>query len=182
MNFTIYLRALRIEDAEFINDLRSIPEMEDMLVGVKRFVSFEREKEWVKSLIMNDDPTKMYFAICKEGNSSIIGYTSISDIDYRNGKCFWSGIKLHPSYSGKGYGFQAELLILKYCFENLRIVRCLAMGLEEHEVALNYMEKAGFVREGLMRKYTFKNGEYKDVWMLSMIDDDYKMVKEKYEL
>jgi RimJ/RimL family protein N-acetyltransferase len=124
----------------------------------------------------------MYFAVTEKDSNEIIGYTSISDIDYRNGKCFWSGIKLSPAVSGKGYGFQIALKVLKYVFEELRMVRCIGMCQEDHTPAIKLMLKAGYEEEGLMRKYLFKNGEYVNVRLYSVTDDDYKTIKEKHNL
>lgn len=181
MDFNIYFRALKQEDAIFINSLRKIEDMENKISGVKRFVSLEREIKWINDLIMNDYATKIYLAICEKGDDTIIGYTSVTDIDYRNGNCFWSGIKLSPDKCGKGYGLQTALLILKYVFEELRMERCIAHGLEEHDVALRMMEKAGFTREGLMRKNVYKNGEYKNTWLLSILKEEYEILKKKYD-
>jgi len=182
MVFDIYIRAFRSEDAPFINALRRIEGMENKLGGIKRFVSPEREMKWVQDIIINDNQSAIYLAICENGNDSIIGYTSISDIDYRNGTCFWSGIKLSPDTSGKGYGHQTALLILKYVFEELRMVRCIATGLEEHEVAIKLMEKAGFKKEGLMRNFVYKNGEHKNAWLMSILKEEYNLIKQKYEV
>lgn len=182
MKFDVQLRSLKMEDALLINELRSIPSMEKMLCGVSKFVSLDREKEWVKLLIMNDNQNQMYFAICLNDSDEAIGYTSFSNIDYRNGTCFWSGIKLHPCKLSKGYGFQVELLMLKYAFEEMRMQCCTAEGLEEYQLALDYMHKAGFVKEGLMRNRVYKNGEYKNIWSLSILLDEYLKTKEKYEL
>ncbi|MCU0605865.1 MAG: GNAT family N-acetyltransferase [Candidatus Edwardsbacteria bacterium] len=182
MVFGIYLRAFRTEDALFINALRRIEAMENKIGGVKRFVSPERELKWVQDIIQGDNPSAVYLAICENGNDGIIGYTSIADIDYRNGSCFWSGIKLAPEKSGKGYGLQTALMILKYVFEELRMVRCIGHALEEHGVAIKLMEKAGFRKEGLMRNYVYKNGEHKNTWLLSILQEEYIQVKQRYEL
>ncbi|SDY70291.1 GNAT family N-acetyltransferase, partial [Hymenobacter psychrophilus] len=94
MEFRIDFRPFRLEDAQFINDLRQLENMESMLVGNKRPVAFERDVKWVQDVMMNDSQTSIYFAIIESGKDEIVGYTSISEIDYRNGTCFWSGIKL----------------------------------------------------------------------------------------
>jgi RimJ/RimL family protein N-acetyltransferase len=180
MEFVISFRALKTEDARFINSLRRISEMENKIGGSKRFVSLEREIKWVNDLIMNDNPSTIYLAICEKGDDTIIGYTSISEIDFRNGSCFWSGIKLSPEHSRLGYGFQVALLVLKYVFEELRMERCIGHGLEEHEVALKLMEKAGFKKEGLMRNYVYKNGEYKNTWLLSILKEEYELIRKNY--
>lgn len=182
MNFDIKFRAFRIGDELFINKLREDEQRESKVGGMKRFVSLDREAKWVKDIIFGDSQTTIYLAITPLGSDEIIGYTSISDIDYREGTCFWSGIKLSRDVSGKGYGTQVALLVLKYVFEELRMVRCIGKCQEEHLPALRLMEKVGYSKEGLMRKSLFKNGQHINQWLMSITDDDYKMVKAEFNL
>lgn len=182
MEFDIKFRAFRMGDETFINALRENEEMESKIGGAKRFVSIDREEKWVHDIIMNDNQSALYFAITENASDDIIGYTSISDIDYRNGSCFWSGIKLSPKVSGKGYGFQTAIKILIYAFDELRMVRCIGMCQEEHTVALKLMLKVGYKQEGLMRKFLFKNGNHINEWLMSFINDDYAELKQKYNL
>ena len=180
MESKIKFRAFKIGDELFINKLREDEERESKVGGMKRFVSLDREAKWVHDIIMGDSQTSFYFAITECDNDDIIGYTSISDIDYRDGTCFWSGIKLSRSFSGKGYGLQVALSVLKYVFEEMRMVRCIGKCQEEHTVALKLMEKAGYSKEGLMRKSLYKNGIHINQWLMSITDDDYKVLKNKY--
>ena len=182
MNFSVWMRALKAEDAGMVNKLRSDPDMENLVVGDKRFVSLAREVKWVSEISMSDNNNPIYMAICEKSRMEAVGYTSISDVDYRNGSCFWSGIKICPASSGRGLGFQAELLVLKYAFEELKMKRVSAKALERHEYAIRYMQKAGFRKEGLMRKCVFKNGEYQNIWMLSILEEEYKELRDKYGL
>ena len=182
MKFDIKFRALKKGDETFINELRAYEEMEAKIGGPKRFVSINREAKWVEDIIMGDSQISIYFAITKCDSDDIIGYTSISDIDYRNGTCFWSGIKLSPIVSGKGYGLQTALKILKYVFEEMRMVRCTGECQESHEIAMKLMLKAGYKTEGLRRKYLYKNGTHINSWLLSVTDDDYIKIKQKYDI
>lgn len=182
MEFKIRFRAFKIGDEVFINKLREDEEREDKVGGMKRFVSIDREAKWVHDIIMGDHKTTSYVAITEIYSDDIIGYTSISDIDYRNGTCFWSGIKLSREFSGKGYGIQTALLIVKYVFEELRMVRCIGKCQEDHIAALNLMQKAGYVKEGLMRKSLYKNGKHINQWLMSITDDDYLKVKKIFNL
>ena len=182
MDFNIDFRAFRLGDEVVINKLRTYRERESKVGGMKRFVSIDREAKWVHDIIMGDSQSSFYFAIVEIGQEEMIGYTSISDIDYRNGSCFWSGIKLIPECSGKGYGTQVALLILKYVFEELRMARCIGTCQENHIAALRLMEKVGYQKEGLMRKSLFKNGCHINQWLLSIADDDYKTIKVNFEL
>jgi RimJ/RimL family protein N-acetyltransferase len=180
MEFDILFRSFKKEDAVFVNKLRQSETVEEKIGGVKRFVSQEKDNKWIEDIIMDDGISKISVVICVNNpQQTVVGYTSISDIDYRNGTCFWSSLKILPEFAGKGYGYQATLKILKHAFEELRMTRCSAMGLESHEVALKMMEKAGYTKEGLMRNFVYKNGEHKNVWLLSVTLEDYKLIKEK---
>jgi RimJ/RimL family protein N-acetyltransferase len=182
MVYQIDLRALKLEDARFINKLRLEENMEQLIGGVKRPVAYERDLMWVEDLILKDHQSFIYFAITPIDNEEIIGYTSISEIDYRNGTCFWSGIKIDSAKAGKGMGTEAALKILKYVFEEMRMERCRAECLEQHEVALKMMLKVGYKQEGLMRRTVYKNGNYNNQWLLSVIREDYVEIKQKFEL
>lgn len=182
MEFNIRFRPLRLEDARFINNLRQMESMEKMIGGSSRPVAYERDVKWVNDLIMNDNQTMVNWAITGLDNDDIIGYTTVTNIDYRNGSCFWGGIKLDPGVAGKGLGQQTALKVLQYCFEELRMVRITSECQEHHVVALNMMLKIGYSKEGLMRKTLFKNGVFNNQWLLSVIDEEYAVIKERFQL
>jgi [ribosomal protein S5]-alanine N-acetyltransferase len=177
MNFQVKLRALSINDAKLINDLRNNTVYEQMIGGEKRFIPYERDLKWVENLIFNYDHSKFYFTVSPNDSDEFIGYTSISDIDYRNGSCFWSGIKIIPSKAGKGIATEVANLVLDYVFNELRMERCKAECLENHAAALKMMLKVGFVQEGLMRSSVFKNGIHNNQWLLSILKDEYFQIK-----
>lgn len=182
MNFNIKFRAFRIGDEFFINKLREDAERESKVGGMNRKVSIDREAKWVKDIIFGDNQKEFYFAVTPIESDEIIGYTSVSDVDYRSGTCFWSGIKLGRSCAGKGYGKQVSLLMSKFVFEELRMVRCIGVCQEEHIAAIRLMESTGYKREGLMRKALFKNGIHINQFLYSITDDDYKQLKQEYQL
>lgn len=182
MKFDIKFRAFKFGDEVFINSLRDDQEMESHIGGIKRYVSIDREEKWVHDLVLNDNSSVIYLAITPIDSNDIIGYLSVHDIDYQSGTCFWSGIKLSRNYEGKGLGFQAGLLITKYVFEELRMVRCIGKCQEDHYAMINVMSKIGYKKEGLMRKSMYKNGRHINQWLMSITDDDYMETKEKYEL
>jgi ribosomal-protein-alanine N-acetyltransferase len=182
MEFQIYLRGLQTTDASAINQLRLNEQYESAIIGPKRFVPLERDEKWIEEIIAKDDSSRMYMAICKKKTDEFIGYTSIHEIDYINGKCFWSGIKIVPQAAGKGYGTEVALLVLKYIFEELRMIRCRGECLVDNGGIKNLLDKVGFKTEGIMRSYSYKNGAVKDGYLLSVISDDYRDIKAKYAL
>lgn len=182
MSINIFFRAFEPSDASFINSLRKLEEYENLIGGNKRFVSLAREQRWVEDLIYGDYRDKFYVAICEKEKGNIIGYTSVSDIDHVNKSCFWSGIKIHPEFNGKGYGTQTVLLILKFIFEELNMERCTGQCLEEHIVAKKLMEKVGFKVEALQRHSIFKNGVFHNQFVLSILKSEYEDIKHQFKL
>ena len=180
MKFQIKLRPFKMEDARFVNQLRQDDRLESMLGGVKRPVSYERDVKWIEDILLKDNPNIIYFAITFIDSDDIIGYASISEIDYRNGTCFWSGTKIDPNVSAKGLGTESSLLLIKYIFEEMRMERCKGEALENNDAALRMLEKVGFVREGLQRHSVYKNGKHINQWLLSMLREEYFQVKERY--
>jgi ribosomal-protein-alanine N-acetyltransferase len=182
MTTDIFFRAFELKDAEFINSLRRINEVENLIGGNKRFVSLAREQKWVEDLIYNDYQDKIYLAICEKGSENIIGYHSVSDIDHVNKSCCYSGIKIHPDYNGKGYATQTVLMILKFVFEELNMERCVTEFLEEHTVSMKLAKRVGFKMEGLQRHSVFKNGFFHNNFIMSVLKEDYLIVKETFKL
>lgn len=182
MKFDIYMRAFKSEDAVFINNLRKDAKMEEKLGSSTKFVSLERDQKWVEDLIYKDDQSKLYLAYCENGSEDIIGYVSLTEIDYRNGTCCVNGLKIITPTPGKFYGVQGMLLIFRFAFEEMRMARVEGMVLEEHGGSLRILERAGFKREGLMRNFVYKGGEHKNCWIVGLTKDDYALIKEKHSL
>jgi RimJ/RimL family protein N-acetyltransferase len=182
MEIDIFFRAFELSDTAFINSLRKIDEFENLIGGNKRFVSSARDQKWIEDLIYSDYKDRIYVAICEKETEKMIGYTSISDIDHINKSCFWSGIKIHPDFNGKGYGTKTVLLTLKYVFEELNMERCTGQCLEDHVVAKKLMEKAGFKVEALQRHAVFKNGKYRNQFILSILREEYPNIKETFKI
>jgi RimJ/RimL family protein N-acetyltransferase len=182
MKTDIFFRAIEPGDAEFINAMRRMDNMTALTGEAPRFVSLEREKKFVNDIIFGDRQDMFYVAICENGSDKIIGYTRVSEIDYFNRSCFWSGLKIDPSCAGKGYGLQTTLLILKHVFENLGMQRCIGMCFEEHTAMRKILDKAGYKMEGIQRRFQYKNGEFKDMCLYSVLSEEYEEIKRKFDL
>jgi len=66
-------------------------------------------------------------------------------------------------------GTAAAKLMLRYCFEQELLHRVYLRALSENLQAIRSYEKAGFVREGLLRDDVCIDGVYRDiVWMAAV--------------
>lgn len=168
----VYLRALEIDDYLLINKWRNDPEVTKYLTGNVFLVSSEREKKSIENKIF-DDNRNIYFAICESEYNKLIGYSSINNIDTRNLKAEWGGTIIgDKDYLGRGFGKEASALMLSFIFDQYPINKCYAYCLKEHPVTAKLFASLGFQKDGIMRKDVFKNGEFKDVLVFSILRDE----------
>lgn len=101
----------------------------------------------------NDLPDRKLFAIMV--GDQIVGECKLKNIDPQKRECSM-GIHLRDdSVKGKGYGTQAERLILKYAFEEMGMVAVNADAVLKNTRSQHVLEKVGFqfVREDETFRY-----------------------------
>lgn len=171
MEKRIFLRAFEYEDLEVINEIRNDDENFELTGGNKYFISSEYDKKWIEDKIFNNQK-QIYLAICLN-NQKIIGYLCITNIDFRNNIAKFGGINIHKEHSGNGFGTEATKLLLKYVFEELGINRFYGFWLEANLASIRMAEKAGFIKEGLVRDFVFKRNKYHNAFLMSVLRKDY---------
>ncbi len=86
-----------------------------------------------------------------------------------HGECWNIGIWVGPDARGHGHGSAAQRLLAEYLFANTTYVRVEA-GTEAGNVGeQKALEKAGFTREGVLRRAWFRGGEWRDVVVYSKL-------------
>jgi RimJ/RimL family protein N-acetyltransferase len=173
MKIDVYLRAFEPDDYILINKWRKNTDTFKLTMANKRFISKEREKAWVLERSLNDK-IEMYFSICLKENNEMIGYIAIKEMDWINRSAQWGGVTIGElNYRGKGYAFQATLLMLNHVFNELGLNRFYGYWLASHLPSINLALKIGFSEEGTLRKNVFKLGEFHDTKILSILKSEF---------
>jgi len=81
---------------------------------------------------------------------------------------------LVPSERGKGYSAEAAQLMVDYLFLSKDIVRIVATTHPKNVISQKILEKVGFKREGTMRKCYFCRGEWTDMFLFSILREEWK--------
>jgi RimJ/RimL family protein N-acetyltransferase len=174
----IYLRAFEPDDYRLISAWRHDDEVTNLLGGNHFFVSQAREKQWVEDKSVGDN-RNIYLAICLSDDDRMVGYTSINNIDLRNQKAEWGGTIIgDKTMWGKGIAAEAARQMLKYLFYQYPIHKCYGYCLEEHKITERMLLSLGFSCDGICRDEVFKNGEFKNILLFSILRDEYL---EKYK-
>jgi RimJ/RimL family protein N-acetyltransferase len=85
----------------------------------------------------------------------------------------WIGYLVVPGARGKGYGSEAVLLIVDYLFLHKEIGRIQAETHPANAASQRVLEKAGFSREGILRRTFFSRGVWRDTAMYSLLREEW---------
>ena len=106
-------------------------------------------------------------------NDNFIGLISLTGIDYLNQSAELHIMICDGKNQGKGAGTFAVNAMLDHAFNNMNLHRIELSVLENNERAQHLYEKAGFVREGILRKAYYKNGEFVNAFIYAILRDEF---------
>lgn len=165
----VRLRALRSEDTEKLWMVWA-----DLDVSARssnrppRPFSLEETKAFFAELSKRED--LMRFAI--EADGDVIGECSLHDVDRFN-RCCEVGITIGKPYWSQGYGQESLRLLVDYAFRHHNMHRVGLEALADDPRAVGCYRKVGFVEEGTLRKRDWAFGEYHDVLLMSILDEEW---------
>lgn len=108
-----------------------------------------------------------------DGTPQNIGRIVLADIEPGWKAELWRIYIGDVSLRGKGYGKEAMLAIMGYCFDQLGLERLYLDHYTGNPAAYLYLS-LGFQYEGVLRKNCRKNGVLYDVHLMSMLRDEYE--------
>jgi len=165
---TVNLRLVEKEDLPLISEWFDSPnfagEYEPLEVQESR-ADIEKRYEKLGS-------EKMWFLVTKKDGSRI-GFFGIGFV----GHCWEIGYDLISSERGKGYGTEAVQLAVDYLFLSKDMVRIQAGADPENIASQKVLEKAGFQREGKIRKGIYAWGKWKDLYLYGILREEWKEPK-----
>ena len=129
------------------------------------------EAEWEKKYDSFTPDTKWFFIEKKDG--SRIGLV----LSFLNGNFMEIGYILVPNERKKGYGSEAVKIIVDYLFLSKELVRVQAITGVDNSASHMVLEKAGFTKEGIIRKSAFIRGVWQDGVLYSVLRDEWKEPK-----
>ena len=161
------LRVTEKEDlplfAEWINNREFLGEYESF----EPISRMELEKQYDKLT-----PEEKWFFIEKK-NGNKIGHIG----HFLSGKLLEIGYVMIPSERGKGYCTEAVKIMVDHLFLSKDIVRIQAHTNVRNKASQKVLEKAGFQKEGRIRKCSFIKGEWRDSYLYSILREEWKEPK-----
>ena len=139
----VSLRPLKKEDCRKVCSWVNSPYIRET-VDIKEKVSLEEEYEWFDKA--ERDVTKLVFAIDVEkdhiGNISL---RNVSRVEKEGELTIFIG---EESMQGKGYGYDALISFLGFCFDSMDLQRVYLKVFNYNKRAISLYRKAGFKKIG----------------------------------
>jgi RimJ/RimL family protein N-acetyltransferase len=167
----LYLRPLELEDGRAVVEWMNDREVLRYLTKTLPINSF-REDEFLRTLYK--DEKNVHLGIVVRDDHRLIGRVSLVNIDAVGRSAELSLVIGDRSAWGKGYGVEADGLMLRYGFDLLNLHRVYAFVLEGHHPSVRVLEENRLVREGLLREHVYRDGRYHNVLLYGILTGEFR--------
>lgn len=163
----IYLRLMTADDTNRIVTWRNSDGVRKNFIYQALFTR-ESHENWIRTMI--DTGKVVQMMICEMATDRAVGSVYIRDIDTTHHKAEYGIFIGEEDARGKGYGTSAAKLMVKYCFEELKLHRLFLRVYAENIQAIRSYEKAGFVKEAYLHEDVYVDGRYRDIVLMGIIN------------
>jgi RimJ/RimL family protein N-acetyltransferase len=174
----VYVRGLEQADlptmVRWIND----SEVNRLLFMGDRPATVERlTEQWEQELRSSRD---IAFAVCTSEDDTFIGTAGLYTINWIMHTAEFRIFLGEKSFWNRGIGTEVTKLMVVYGFEKLNLNRIWLGVNAENKSGVRAYEKAGFVREGVLRQEQYRNFRYYDVIRMGLLRSEYERMREGY--
>ena len=166
-NVGIYLRLMTMEDTDNIVAWRNSDGVRKNFIYQELFTR-ESHENWIRTKVNTGQVVQMI--ICDLATDTPLGSVYIRDIDRQHNKAEYGIFIGEASARGRGIGTAAAKLMLRYCFEEEGLHRIYLRALSGNDQAVRSYEKAGFVKEAVLKDDVRIDGKYCDIIWMAVIN------------
>jgi len=167
---TVNLRVLEKEDLALFAEWVNNPDFYGEYDYLDQKTRTEIEKKFE-----NSPPEKRKFIVQKKDGTRIGTIAMEQHSDY--GGFLEIGFNIVPNERRKGYCSEAVKIMVDYLFLSRSMVRIQARTDTRNLSSQRVLEKAGFQKEGLIRKAAFIRGDWRDLFIYSILREEWKEPK-----
>jgi RimJ/RimL family protein N-acetyltransferase len=126
--------------------------------------------EFLKFAAATPDPSNL--AIEVDGTAvGAIGYVPGSDVERFSAEVgYWLG----EAYWGRGIVSEAVVLVTEHAFTTLNLLRLFALPFADNFASARVLEKAGYVREAILRSSCVKYGVPRDQLLYARVNAEWR--------
>jgi ribosomal-protein-alanine N-acetyltransferase len=171
----VSLREVQTTDAPVLVDLLSAPEVSRFLSAPPETTpDFQRYVSW--ALGERQAGHYVAFAVVPHEAQRPVGMVYLREIEPRFATAEW-GFALGMRYWGSGYFMDSARQLIDFAFGTVGVHRLEARSAAQNGRCNNALQKIGAVREAVLRRAFFRNGEYLDQVLWTIVDEDWEQAK-----
>lgn len=163
----IYLRFMTYDDTDLIVGWRNTDSVRKNFIYQALFTR-ESHENWIRTKVETGDVVQMI--ICETGSDRPVGSVYVRDVDRTHHKAEYGIFIGEADARGKGYGTAAAKLMIRYCFEEMKLHRLFLRVYADNLRAVKSYEKAGFEREAFLRDDVCIDGKYRDIVLMGILN------------
>lgn len=167
----IYLRPMTEEDTDLIVEWRNSPQVRKNFIYQALFTR-ESHLHWIRTMVETGKVVQLI--ICEAEDKRPVGSVYIRDIDRQHRKAEYGIFIGEASARGRGVGTAAARLMIRCCFEELKLHRLFLRVYADNIRAIRSYEKAGFVREAYLKDDVYVDGEFRDIVLMAVLNPEEK--------
>ena len=114
------------------------------------------------------------FLVFRESDGVLLGGVTLANVRRGIVQAGTLGYWVGQPYAGKGYMTGALRILLPTLFGELNLHRIEAACIPTNQSSIRVLEKCGFAREGLARRYLCINGVWQDHYLYGLLDEDFR--------
>ena len=114
------------------------------------------------------------FFIFRDEDNCLAGGITLSNVRRGVTQAVTLGYWIGAPFAGNGLMSDAVSAVLPFVFDTLRLHRIEAACLEHNHASIRVLEKTGFRREGVAKKYLKINGIWQDHLLFGLLEEDRK--------
>ena len=112
------------------------------------------------------------FVILRENDHAIVGGVTLANVRRGIVQAGTIGYWVGEPHAGRSYMTTALRVLLPTLFGELNLHRVEAACIPSNLASVKVLEKCGFAREGLARRYLCINGVWQDHYLYGLLDED----------
>ena len=167
----IYLRKMTYEDTDDIVRWRNSDAVRRNFIYQGEFTK-EGHENWIRTMVETGKVVQMM--IVERDTNKAVGSVFVRDIDYGHRKGEYGIFIGEDMARGKGYGTLAAKQMIALCFGELGLHKLMLRVCAANGQAIRSYEKAGFTKEAYLKDDVFVNGEYRDIVLMAIINEEKK--------
>jgi len=170
----IKLRALTRSDLPITLKWHNQSEIQELYAGHPFPVNEEFENKWYDKILTSNFPTTV-FGVEHIKDKKLIGIFLLKNISMISRTAELAIYLGDNTFKGKGLSKEIMLQGLDFGFNKLGLNRIDLKVLENNVAAIGLYRNLRFTEEGILRQSVFKNGEYKNEVLMSLLNREFNV-------